>query len=301
MKSVLAVLFCLILLVSSLLLAGALFLRQLVFNTQLYAGVIAGPSYQPLVKNAILDDLERQANYVGIPLEVLAAGLDDSRVYMMQRQHIENLVTFLNFQDTFRKPVYPADLFREPLQRFIEDYAAAEKLTITEQQLELLDEVAASSAEIVQTHTTLIDLGQLEGSSTFQHSHRLVYDLSHRLSLAVFSWLAALLGLILLNTRAWRSWLNQILTTFWLCGSLMLVPTLVLDRFALHQRLALETPYLRVAVSRLLQRLIQFFLFWGGSLFALSSVALMVLFLTRPGAGSKKKETAVRRPAGRTG
>lgn len=298
MRSVLAVLLCLILLVSSFLLVGALFLRQLVFNTQLYAGVIAGPSYQPLVKNSILDDLKRQANYVDIPLEVLAAGLDDALIYMMQRQHIENLVAFLNFQDTFRKPVYPADLFREPLQRFIEDYAAAENITVTEQQLELLDEVAASSAEIVQMHTTLIDLGQLERSSSFQRVHRLIYDLSHRLSLAVFSWLAALLGLILLRTRAWRTWLNQILTTFWLYGSLLLVPTIVLDRFALHRRLALETPYLRVAVSRLLQRLIQFFLFWGGTIFVLSSLALIVLFLTRPGAGRKKKETTLQRFAG---
>lgn len=288
LKTSLAIVLCLLLLISSLLLLSSLFLRNLVFSTTLYADVISAPAYQSMVYHAIVEDLEKQGRYVDIPADVLAQGLDQSVIYVMQQQHIANLVDFLNFRADFETLVYPAERFRAPLQQFIETYAAEHNITVTDDQLELLDAVAEDSSAIVQLHTTLIDLSQIKDISAFQRGHQLIVTISHRLWLASIVWIMALLGLIGLNWRRWRVWLNQVMVTLWLFSSLLMIPMMVLDSIKLHRRLALETSYLQFAVGQAIHSMIQFFLLWGTALFLISSLTLIFLFVTRQEAGRKK-------------
>lgn len=277
---ILSVFLCAVIVISTLLLLVSLFMRSLFFREDFYLDVIAAPAYQQLVRSAIVADLDRQSSYVGIPLDTLTAGLDETQIYMKQRQHVANLIVFLNFRADYSAPEFDAEPFLLSLRTFIDAYAAESGLEVTPDQLQQLQAVAEDAARIVQTHVTLIDLGQIKDSSAFQRIHRLVYNFSHRLTWAFIFWVIALIGLILLHVRQWRIWLNRSLISLWLAGSLLLVPTVVLDSFALHRRLAIETPYLQYAVRSLLQSAIRFFMLWGAGLFVLAILALLVLFFT---------------------
>lgn len=289
-QQLLSILLCAIIVISTLLLLTAMFMRKLVFNEGFYLDVISSPAYQPLVKSAIVTDLDRQSSYVGIPLEVLTDGLDETQVYMKQRQHVANIVAFLNFRADYAAPVFPADTFAVSLRGFIDAYAAENGLEVTADQLDQLRDVAADAALIVQNHVTLLDLGKIKDSGSFRQVHLLVYNLSHRLSWAFLFWAVALVCLVFLHVRAWRTWLNRFLVSLWLAGSLLLVPTIVLDRFELHRRLAIETPYLQYAVRALLQAIIHFYMIWGAALFGLTTLALLTVFFTRPSERTGKSD-----------
>ncbi|MDW7656326.1 MAG: hypothetical protein SCM11_04035 [Bacillota bacterium] len=289
-QQALSILLCAVIVISTLLMLTALFMRNLIFNEGFYLDVISSPAYQPLVRSAIVTDLDRQSSYVGIPLEVLTDGLDETMVYMKQRQHVANIVAFLNFRADYVSPEFSAETFTAALRLFIEDYAAANNLEVTSDQLEQLEEVAEDAALIVQNHVTLLDLSQIKNSGAFQRVHLLIYNLSHRLAYAFLFWAAALICLIFLHVRSWRTWLNRSLISLWLAGSLLLVPTIVLDRFALHQRLAIDTPYLQYAVRALLQAIIHFYMIWGAALFGLASLALIILFFTNSTDRSSKPD-----------
>jgi hypothetical protein len=299
-QHILSILLCAVIVISTLLLLTAMFMRNLIFNENFYLDVISSPAYQPLVRSAIVTDLDRQSSYVGIPLEVLTGGLDETQVYMKQRQHVANIVAFLNYRANYVAPAFSAEPFVVSLRAFINDYAAENGLEVTQDQLAQLEDVAADAALIVQNHVTLLDLGQIKNSSSFQRTHLLVYNLSHRLAWAFLFWAAALVCLVVLHVRSWRTWLNRFLVSLWLAGSLLLVPTIVLDRFSLHRRLAIETPYLQFAVRSLLQTIIRFYMIWGAALFILASLALVIVFLTRTSdrPGKPEQIKASRRVAG---
>ena len=297
LKLAVTVFLCAVIVMSSLLLLASLFLRSLIFSKDFYADVISMPAYQPMVRAAIVADLDRQSSYVGIPLDVLTAGLDETLVYMLQRQHVENVAAFLNFQADFVRPVYPADRFLDALNTFIEAYTAENNVAITQEQLDQLQDVADDSARIVQTHVTLIDLETVKDSASFLRILHRIHDMSHRLGLAFISLFLAAAGLVWLHIRRWRRWLNALLVSIWLTGSLLLVPSLVLDGFALHRRLAFETPYLLFAVSRLLGTTIRFFMLWGAGLFTAATLALVTLFMTRPADQNKARQQSLGRTA----
>lgn len=281
-QNILAILLCIVLVASSLLLVLTLLLRNRVFDASFYIDVIARPAYPLLVRQAILSDLERQSSYVGVPIEVLEAGLDDATLVMKQRQHVVNLAGFLNREEDFVKPEYPSERFLEPLQSFMQDYAQSHQLAFGAEQQAQLREVAQDAAAIVQTHITLVDLSQFGDSTTFQRMRNLILSWSRQLILLLIPWLLSMLSLILIYRNDWRAWLNRILISLWLAGSLLLVPSLVLERFQLHRRLALETPYLLFAISHLLHDLLQYLIVWGLMLFFLSLVALLAIHMTKP-------------------
>lgn len=282
LRSILSLVLCAILVLSSLLLVLGLLMRSRLFDASFYMGVIARPAYPLMVRQAILNDLEQQSNYVGVPLDVMESGLDDATLIMKQREHVANLAAFLNQEASFTKPQYPAELFYAPLEAFMKDYAVSHNLVFDAKQQEQLQDVAEDAAGLVQTHITLLDLSTLQNSASFQRIHTLVLAVSKRLVLASIPWLLALVLLIMLYRERWRSWLVRFLISMWLTGSLILVPSLVLERFQLHRRLALETPYLLFAVSHLLHDLLQFLIVWGLCLFVASSIGLVTTSLLTP-------------------
>ena len=282
LRLALSLILCLVIVVSSLMVIGGFFLRNTLFGDQFYQQIIASPIYLPMVKEAIRADFAAQSAYIGIPVEYLENGLDDATLYMMERNHIDNAVAFLNYEADFVKPTYPAGLFYDQLVPFIKSFAAANGQTVTEDQLNQLKAVAADAALIVQQNVCLLDLDLVRQSALFQRVHRLLYQLSYRLIWAAALLLLSIAALIVLNRQSWRSWLNQVLISFWLAGSLLLAPFLVLELFALPRRLAIETAYLKYALDRLLTGANQFFIFWGASIFFITSVALVTLFMTKP-------------------
>lgn len=287
-RKLVSFLLCAIFLFSSLLLLGSHFIRNQLFGSSFYRDVIASPAYLPLVRREISTELERQGRFVDIPPAVLEAGIDESLLYMRMQDHISNLVDFLNFRTSLARIEYPRDMFLEPILVYVEDMADELNLQIDQEQVELLEEVAADSARITMTHINLFDLDQISESTAFRRLHRLLYDLGDRLRLSALTLIVSLTGLILLHMRSWRTWLKQVLVCIWLVGSTLLVPSAVLSTFNLHRRLALETPYLQYAVSRLLEKVIWFFIAWGIVVFTVSTISLAAMYITDPVKKRKK-------------
>lgn len=282
LRYTISIILCLVIIVSSLLIIAGLFMRQTLFADKFYRQIIASPLYLPMVKEAILTDLAVQSAYVDIPVTYLEAGLDDATLYMMARSHIDNTVDFLNFKADYVKPVYSARLFYEQLVVFINKNAADNHQTVTREQLEQLQDVATDSAAIVQQKICLINLEPVRQFDLFQRMHHLLYLLSVRLIWAAVLLLPALAALFALNWPSWRTGLNLSLISIWLTGSLMLVPSLVLQFYRLPSRLAIETAYLKFAFDQLLTKANQFFLLWGSCFFLITSGAMIALFLTKP-------------------
>lgn len=291
LKTSLVIILCLVITASTLLLLAVSFLRVTLLKVDFYDQVISSTAYLPLVRSAIEKDLAEQSRYVDIPLEHLIAGIDNNTIYAMLHQHIDNVIDFLNNRTEFAKPTYPAAKFEEPLALFIETYAAENGFVISEEQRQQLRDVAADSALIVQQHVSLINLDLVKDRSFFQKAHQLILRFAGLLPLFIVVFIIAFVALAALDYRRWRNWLSQILIGLWLAGSVLLVPSLVLDWFALPRRLAIETQYLQLAVGRLLSEFSRYFLIWGYVLFIITSVALITIYMTTPYKRKRRNST----------
>lgn len=277
-----SVLLSLVLIVSSLVLLGCLMLRETLFSASYYRTAIAAPEYLPLVRAAIENDLQAQSSYVGIPAETLTAGLDDARIYVLISRHLANVAAYLNGMAPYQPMTYPADAFQEPLNTFIQTYAAANGTAVTAEQTTLLTAVATDSAAIVDSHVNLIDLNRVTSQPLFQQAHRWLYQ-AQRLALPALLTLAVSgLLLSLLHGRRWRMSLGYALTATWLAASLVLVPAVVLQAYGLTRRLAIQSGYLKFAVDTLLAKANNLLIFWGALFFVLTASGLLFLLLSEP-------------------
>ncbi len=264
-----------------LLLLVSVWLRSTIFSERYYQQVIANSDYLPLVHQSIEESLQAQASYVGVPDEVLFAGIDDDQIHILLRKHVDNVAAVLNGQADIQPLTYPSEQFLAPLTVYLDAQNKQSGQVTTPEQTTALREVADQSAAIVVTHSTLINLtGLLKYSLVVRIITML--DAISRQTLLFSALLVLTLGISgILLRKNWRSWLRIILIGGWLSVSLILVPSIVLHYFGLTQRLSISTPYFKYAIDQLLTSANIFMIFWSGLVFAITSLGLITLTVAR--------------------
>lgn len=254
------------------------FLQATFFSFDFFERSIVSSTYIEKVHAAIIEDLEGQSSYVGVPAEVLEAGLDDTRIYLLIVDHLENVNDFFLMQAEFQAVTYPVDLFYSPLETFIIDYAAANNTVVSAEQLTQLEAVAADSAEIVAQHINLFDVDLVFGSSLFLKALGILNRVAGWTTQSILLIILSLGGMLALYWRAWRTGLASAFVAIWLTGSLVLIPALVLSWFGLPRRLSLGTGYLKLAADNWLTNANNFLLATGATLFLVSTAYLLTHF-----------------------
>lgn len=254
------------------------FIQATFLSLDFFERSIVSSTYISKVHTAIQEDFAGQSSYVGVPPEVLTAGLDDTRLYLLIVDHLENLNDVLRLRADYQPMSYPADGFYRSLESYIYTYAAENDMTVSEEQLAQLRDVAADSAVIVAQHINLFDLDLVAGTSLFNRALVMLNRIAGWGLFSVLLILAGLLGLSAINWRRWRSSLLSIFTTLWLTASLVLIPSLVLHWFGLPRRLSLGTGYLKLAADTWLTNANNYLLICGATLFAISTTYLLVHF-----------------------
>jgi len=280
LKNIATVLLCFLIAASALTAILSSFLRQTLFSQDFYLGIVATPSYLAMVKDAVEKDFQAQSSYVGVPEDVFAAGIDDSQLHLMLRNHIASAVNYLNGLADYEMPAYPVDLLRDPLYAYLETASASAGTAPTAEQYGQLDLVAEDSAGIIAREVCLIDVSLVQDRAVFRQALSLLQNLRDSLIPALMVAALSVAILILLYGKAWRSWLNAILVAVWTVGSLLMVPTLVLHFTGLTKRLGISTPYLKYFVDSVLTRMNLHFLWLGIALFLPTTAALVALKLT---------------------
>ena len=267
-----------VLLISLLGLVFSQFLQATFFSLDFFERSIVSSNYINKVREAIDEDFAGQAAYVGVPDEVLTAGLDDTRLYLLIVDHLENINEVLRLQSEYQPVIYPAEPFYTSLAVFINEYAAENNITVSQEQLNQLQEVATDSAAIVARHINLFDLDLVAGTSLFARALGILNRMAGWGALSIVLILVSLGGLFAINGRQWRRSLLSITVTFWLTGSLMLVPSLVLHWFGLPRRLSLGTGYLKLAADNWLSNANNYVLTVGSVILLISTAYLLVHF-----------------------
>lgn len=263
----------------TLLLFASFFIRLTLLAPDFYRQVIADGQYIPLVKQSIADDLLAQASYVGVPDEVLMAGLDDTMIHMILRQHVDNLALALNGQPIV--PIqYDPSHFSGHLDRYLNDFNAQHQLVATPQQLESVQSIAAEASATVVSHGTLVNLEQLTRIRVFQVVLAQVQTFARLAGLLLLAALALAAALLLIHRHHLRTGFLATLVSIWLAASILLVPAVTLHVMDLPRRLAIQTPYLKFAVDRLLGQANLQVLIWSALFFVLTTDGLVWLFLT---------------------
>ncbi|MDO8686347.1 MAG: hypothetical protein Q7J78_06735 [Clostridiales bacterium] len=288
-KCIISILLCLMVVSGSLLLMVSLFLRTTLFSLEYYQEVIISVTYLKQVRQAIEADLLAQSSYVDIPQEVLFAGLNDDKIYLLVSQHLHTVIDYLNYRRPYTKASYPSGLFYDKLAAYMGKYAAEAGFKPSEDQMRLLQEVADDSALIVSKHATLFDLDLIREMPLFQQIQSLLFRIADLAGSGLLVLGSALLGLLILHLQQWRRWLFYDLIGFWLAGSLVMTPAIVLHGFGLTRRLSIGTAYLKYAVDHFLTNANQFFIIRGSIIFLLSSIGLIIYFLASPSYRDKSR------------
>jgi len=286
-KQIVSILLCIMIVMSTFFALFSYFVKSTILSEDFYLGIVATPDYISLVKKAIDTEFEAQSSYVGIPEDVFASMLDDAALHLMLRQHIASATAYMNGLAAFEKPEYPQNLLTAPLDAYIEQETAKSGTVPTQEQYDQMTAVAADSAKIIQNQICLLDLDLVKDRAVFRTFHNGILALRDGFVPSVLLALASCAMLVLLYRKSWRAWLNRILVSFWITGSLLLVPTLVLQFTGLTRRLAIETGYLKYFVDTMLTDMNLYFLAWGAVLFAVTSVVLCVLTWTHHTGRSK--------------
>lgn len=280
LKAIASAILCAILVVSSLAAILSFYIRSNLLSQEFYLGVVADPSYMDLVKNAIHLEFESQSSYVGIPVEVFDEALDDSQLHLMLRKHIEYAVNYLDGLAPYSEPEYPVEYVRDPLYAYLEKTSKAEGTVPSPDQYEQIDLVASDSASLIRKHICVIDLNLVNSHAAFKSVLSGLNNIKDIYIPAILVALGAILLLLLLGGRKWRTGLGRIMTAFWISGSILLVPMLTLRMTGLTGRISLETGYFKFFVDMVLENMNFYFLLWGLLLFLTSSATLILLKVT---------------------
>lgn len=274
------VLLCILIALSSLSAIFSNFMRSSILSQDFFLGIVATPSYLSMVKDAIKTEFKAQSSYVGIPEEVLNSTLDDASLHLMLRSHIASATAYLNGLAPFDKPVYPEELLTAPLLAWLDQTAEAQGMSPTQEQKDQMTVVARDSGAIIQKQICLIDLDLVRERGAFQNLLQVMLRIRDGFVPSVLLMFASCVLLIILHIKNWRVWLHGILISFWMTGTLVMVPSLVLRFSGLTRRLAISTPYLKYAVDAILSDMNLYFLLWGILLFSITSVSLCILTWT---------------------
>jgi hypothetical protein len=267
---------------ASLALIGSLFLQNTLFSSTFYKSVTNSAIYIPLLKQSITKDMNSQSSYVGIPVETLVAGLDDNALKVSLNNHIELTMIYLLRKGEFIKSKYPSDLFKKQLDIFINKIAQSAGQggnAPTAEQLTLLQEVAKDSAVITENYVNVLNMDLVKDVPEFQRIHRLA------LVLRSLTWPAAaavtvLLGVLaVMHRKKMRRAVLFAFTAFWIVGASLMVPAVTVSFFGIAKRLSIQTPYLKYAVDTWLTSANHFVLYTGVTIFAISTVVLVVRIL----------------------
>jgi len=271
------ILLCAVIALSSLSAILSNFLSTTILSQDFYLGIVATPTYLAKVKDAISLEFKAQSSYTGIPEDVLVSTLDDAALHLMLRSHIASATDYLNGLAPFVKPVYPKELLTGPLLAWLDKEANAQGAAPTQEQKDQMTAVAGDSAVIIQKQICLMDLDLIKGNAAFGSVHQMLMGVKAALLPSILLMLASCVLLVLLNRKAWRVWLNGILVSFWVAGTMLLVPMLVLKFTGLTKRFAIDTPYLKYFVDSVLTDMNLYFLLWGILLFTVTSASLATL------------------------
>jgi hypothetical protein len=264
-----------------LLLLTSVWLRSTIFSERYYQQVIANSDYLPLVHQSIEASLMAQASYVGVPDEVLFAGIDDDQIHILLRKHVDNVAAVLNGESEILPLTYPSENFLTPLTTYLEQQNQQSEQTTTAEQTTALHEVADQAAAVVVNHSTLVNLtGILKYSFLAQALTLLAAISRHTLLYSALLIFVLTISAFLLR-KDLRGWLRVILVGSWLSASLILVPTVVLNAFGLTQRLSISIPYFKFAIDQLLTSANLFMIFWSGLVFVITSLGLITLTVTQ--------------------
>lgn len=297
LKSVSAVFLCILIVLASLSAVFSYFVRSTILSEDFYLGVVATPTYISMVKDAINADFKAQSSYVGIPEEVFASTLDDAELHLMLRKHIASVTAYLNGLSDYSEPEYPMDLLTGPLYAYLEQQSAATGTAPTQDQYDQLASVAKDSAVIIQNQVCLIDLNLVKDRGIFQTAHAQLLHLKNLFVPSLLAMAACSALLVLLYLREWRKWLNGILVSLWVTGTMLMVPTLVLQITGLTRRLAIKTAYLKYFVDSVLSDMNLYFLVLGILIFGITSVSLIALKWTHHHTESRRRSVlAVENP-----
>jgi|GEM_PF-1725685 len=281
MKNVLKVLASVILsaviILSSLSAVFSYYIRSALLSQEFYLGIVADPSYMEMVKYSIHLEFESQSSYVGIPVEVFDAALDNSQLHLMLRKHIESAVNDLDGLAPYTEPEYPVELIRDPLYAYLEESSKEQGTVASKEQYAQIDLVASDSAALIRKHICVIDLNLVKDRTAFQSFRSYLEKIKDAYIPAILVTLGAILLLALLSGRDWRLTLKRIMTALWISGSILLVPMLALETTGLTGRLSLETGYFKFFVDSVLKNMSLYFLLWGALMFIAGSVALLLL------------------------
>jgi len=288
-RSIAAILLSVLIVLSSLTAIFSYLVKSTILSEDFYLGIVATPTYLSMVKEAINTEFKAQSSYVAIPEEVFASTLDDAALHLMLRSHIASATAYLNGLAAFEKPVYPEDMLTAPLFAYLQEQSALEGIVPTQDQYDLLTEVAGDSGIIIQNQICLIDLDLVKDRGAFLSVHQMLLRLRDGFVPSILLMMASCALLILLNRKVWRTWLGGILVSFWLTGTTLMIPSLILTFTGLTKRLAIETGYLKYFVDTVLTDMNFYFLMWGSFLFIITSVILIVLKWTYHPARKRKR------------
>jgi len=277
LKILASVILIAVVIVSSIAAVFSYYIRCDLLSSEFYLGIAADSFYMEMVKHSIHLEFESQSSYVGIPVEVFDAALDDSQLHLMLREHIESAVNYLNGLAPYTEPEYPVELIRDPLYAYLEQTAKEQGTVPAKEQYAQIDLVALDSAALIQKYICVIDLNLVKDRTAFQSVFHYLPNSKDVYIPAILVTLGAIALLALLNGKDWRSGLNRIMTAFWLSGSILLVPMLALQITGLTGRLSIETGYFKFFVDSVLKDMNRYFLLWGALLFLVGSVALLLL------------------------
>jgi len=127
-------------------------------------------------RGSIETDFLAQSSYVGVPVEVFNAAIDDSELHRMLREHIASVVNYLNGLSDYKSPVYPEALLAVPLSNYLEQIRAEQGTIPTEEQYDQLDAVAKDSSEVIRSEVCLLDLDLIKDRPVFQQVLQNVRD-----------------------------------------------------------------------------------------------------------------------------
>ena len=288
-KAVTAILLSFLLAISFFVIVISLFLQHTILSTGFYQSVTYSPAYQLHLKQSINNELITISNFTAIPLEHLQAGMDDNIINRIVDTHISNTVAFLNYEPEFTPVEYPVDKFYDPLALFIEEHGRTENYEPTEEQYELLADVAIDAARMVERHATIVNLDLVKDISAFKRLHKAIHEASLLFAPSLLAFVVAAGIIALMFRREWRSTLSYILTSLWIAGAMLAVPAIVTDIYALPRRLAIETPYLKFAIDAWLTSANRYILIWGASTFVLSTIGLTVSYFTQKNLKRRRK------------
>ena len=277
LKGALSVLLSVMIALSTMTIVVSLYLRGTVMSEAFYLDIIATPTYVTKVKEAILLEFRMQSSYSGIPEEVFAETVEESELHTMLRNHIHNVVLYLNGEAEYSEPAYPIEKIKAPLTAFLDQYSEEQGYVATPEQYALLDAVAADTAEIIARHVCLIDLRLVMNIGLFQRSLSFVRTMSTAYIAGIVVLLLNIGLLAALYRRNLLLWLRGIMLGLWFAGAVFAVPAVVLAATGLTDRVAIVTPYLKYFVDSVLTQSNWFFLTFGIVLFLVSTSTLVYL------------------------